>query len=125
MRALCVLIAVILAVGAVACSSSQSQPTGTPLTGTPVEELATPFESGAVVTGRPTNAWYDLVRAALFATPGLPDHMSSTDIDEGRDVIVIGVDTEDAQRAAEQTIATLGLPDDAVEVIIQAFVVPG
>jgi hypothetical protein len=119
-RAPSVLIAVIFAVGAVACSSSGAQPSST---ATPTPQLATPLESGAVVTGRPTNAWYGQVQAALFAAPGLLDHISMTDIDEGNDQIVIGVDTEDAQRAAEQEIAKLGLPPDAVMVIIQSFVV--
>jgi len=120
-RAQRVLIAVILSVCAVACSSS-----GAPLsTATPTAHLATPFGSIAVnATGRPTNQWYDQVRTALFSAPGLPGHISMTYVDEANDQIVIGVDTEDAQRAAEQEMAKLGLPPDAVKVIIQGFAIP-
>jgi hypothetical protein len=120
-RAQRVLIAVIHSVCAVACSSS-----GAPLsTATPTAHLATPFGSIAVnATGRPTNQWYGQVQAALFSAPGLPGHISTTYIDGANDQIVIGVDTEDAQRAAEQEIAKLGLPPDAVKVIIRGFAIP-
>jgi hypothetical protein len=59
------------------------------------------------------SAWYALIDP-LYGLPGLV----STDIDEVRNKIVIGVETEADRAPMEQKIAELPIPSDAIEVAI-------
>ncbi len=59
------------------------------------------------------SAWYALIDP-LYGVPGLV----STDIDEVRNKIVIGVETEADRAPMEQKIAELPIPSDAIEVAI-------
>jgi hypothetical protein len=68
--------------------------------------------------------WYPQVQAALYPAPGVLGHILMTDIDETHNRILIGVDSEDAVRAAEREIAKLGLPPGAVQVIVTQPVIP-
>jgi hypothetical protein len=59
------------------------------------------------------SAWYALIYP-LYGVPGLV----STDIDEVRNKIVIGVETEADRAPMEQKITELPIPPDAIEVVV-------
>lgn len=59
------------------------------------------------------SAWYALI-TPLYSMPGLV----FTDIDEVRNKIVIGVETEADRAPMERKIAELPIPSDAIEVAI-------
>lgn len=61
--------------------------------------------------------WYEQIDP-VWSAPGLIGQVSYTDIDEVANVIKVGVYTEAAVEAANRELARIGIPADAVQVVL-------
>lgn len=64
--------------------------------------------------------WYDRMRDAVWSVPGVV----FTDIDEVKNRLDIGVETEEAAELVEKRLRELGIPREAVDIEISEPVVP-
>ena len=63
--------------------------------------------------------WYDRMRSVVGSVPGLV----FTDIDEVKNRLSVGVETEEGRQLIEQRLAELGMPKDLVEIEISGPIV--
>lgn len=88
------------------------------LDGKTIEVVDVSFDFGEL------SAWYTDVQNVIFTDARIHDLISTTDVDEARNQIVIGIVNEEARQIAEADIAALSLPPGAVAVEIRPFVIP-